>query len=258
MKKKASTRKKVEEKDECESMRFWSTPLLVAWVGIGILISVIIVGMILGSFELKPSGSEPVEGVAQELTLVERLGAHISIPEDEEPTIATVEDPEAMRQNNPGFYKKASEGDQLVVWSSLAVLYSPDKDLILAVLPLNVGQVVDGEVIEEPVVIMEEDPLKKEQELAKVEVLNGTRKAGLARTVSDLLEEEGFTTQRPRDARRKGYEETLVIKNADLDLPESIKALVDLLNAEIAELPEHETVATGDIIVILGSDYLEE
>jgi len=229
-----------------------STPLIVAWVGIGLLITIILVGVVIGPFRAKPVEKETA---VAELSLVERIGRHIAIPQEEEPTIARVEDLESMRQNNPTFYENASEGDALVVWSNLAVLYSEDKDLVLAVLPLELGssdKVIVEKKDEAQVAV---DLLKNEQELAKIEVLNGTYSAGLARVASNVLEEKGFTTLRPRDARRKGYEKSIIIKRIDQELPETLQMLQELFGADVVDLPEAETVVNGDIIVILGSNY---
>jgi len=236
-------------------VRFWSAPLVIAWVGIGLLISVILAGLVVGAV-----GVEPTDKKADlaNLTLVERVSRHISTPQGEEPTVATVEDPEAMRQNNPSFYEKASEGDVLLIWSQMAVLYSPDQDLVLSVLPLNLGS--SGSVLpdEQDEEVLAADLLKKEQELAKIEVLNGTFTPSLAREVSDELELAGFATLRPRDARQKGYANTLIIKRIDVELPETIRILQEMTGGVVEELPAVETVVNGDIIIIIGADYQNE
>ncbi len=255
MPKKASSKKTAKKKEES----FWSTPLVVAWVGIGLLISIILAGMIVGSLGINSAdeASPDLEG----LTLVQKVARHVSIPEGEEPTVATVEDADEMRQNNPAFYAEAQNGDQLLVWSNVVVLYSESRDLVLNVLPLDIGSVetiqpenveVSEEVDEEA---MAAELLQKEQELAKIEVRNGTRTPLLARNVSDALELEGFATLRPRDARQKGYEKTLIVKLTDEELPETLRFLKEYLNAEVVELPEVETSVEGDVLIIIGANY---
>ncbi|MCR4278337.1 MAG: LytR C-terminal domain-containing protein [bacterium] len=248
MAKKTTTNKK----EVASAVEKAPTSLVVAWVGIGLLITIILVGVVIGPLRLKQSATE---APSVEMSLLEKIGRHIAIPTDEDPTIARVEDVESMRQNNPTFYENASEGDALVVWSNLAVLYSEDKDLVLSVLPLELGSADKVIVEKKDEAEIAVDLLKNEQELVKIEVLNGTYVAGLARVANDSLEEQGFTTMRPRDARHKGYEKSIIIKRIDQDLPEIMSLLQEQFGAEVVDLPEAETIINGDIIVILGSNY---
>ncbi|PIQ76892.1 hypothetical protein COU78_03880 [Candidatus Peregrinibacteria bacterium CG10_big_fil_rev_8_21_14_0_10_49_24] len=63
----------------------------------------------------------------------------ISIPEDVEPTVATIIDVEALRDRNP-FYQKASNGNHLIVTAERAILYDSEKNIILDVVPVQVQQ----------------------------------------------------------------------------------------------------------------------
>lgn len=63
----------------------------------------------------------------------------ISIPEDVEPTVATIIDVEALRDRNP-FYLKASNGNHLIVTAERAILYDSEKNIILDVVPVQVQQ----------------------------------------------------------------------------------------------------------------------
>lgn len=73
------------------------------------------------------------EAARRVIDLVKR---HIAIPDGVEPTVATIVDVEALRQRNP-FYLKAENGDHLVVTTERAILYDPDEDVILDVIPVQ-------------------------------------------------------------------------------------------------------------------------
>ena len=55
---------------------------------------------------------------------------------DVEPTVATIVNVEELRKNN-AFYNKAENGDHLVVTTERAILYDPDEDIILDVIPVQ-------------------------------------------------------------------------------------------------------------------------
>ncbi len=84
----------------------------------------------------------------QEKEVDKLLGAvskHLVIPTDEEPTIATISDIDALTESQP-FFKGASNGDKVIVYvgASRAIIYSPERDVII-----NVGAVmVDNEEVD--------------------------------------------------------------------------------------------------------------
>lgn len=86
------------------------------------------------------------EQVAQEeaQTLAKKVGMLIVLPTDETPTVATVSDPEALK--NQAFFENAKVGDKVLIYTNAkkAVLYDPTLNKILNVAPLNIG---DGKAI---------------------------------------------------------------------------------------------------------------
>ncbi len=72
-------------------------------------------------------------------TLIDRVGRLIILPEGETPTIATVSDPEKLR--NQPFFAKAKVGDKVLIYTNAkkAILYDPLADRILEVAPVNIG-----------------------------------------------------------------------------------------------------------------------
>lgn len=221
-------------------------PLAIALSGAGVVMAILLSVYVFGTFV----GSSPaIARSAKPLTLVELVARHLVVNQDEAPTVATVQDPVSLRQNDAVFYKDAEAGDRLLVWSDKAVLYSESKDLILSVLPLRFG---DGSLTPS------ENAATTTTETVKIEVRNGTRKVGLARNVVDMLKKTGlFTgTYTAKDANRKDYLQTLVIKMSDKELP---KATTDLLSSfhatSVSALPAAERNVTADFVVIIGADY---
>jgi hypothetical protein len=59
------------------------------------------------------------------------------LPADETPTIATVSDPEKLKDQP--FFANAKKGDKVLIFSNSAkaILYSPTEDKIVEVAPIN-------------------------------------------------------------------------------------------------------------------------
>lgn len=81
------------------------------------------------------TGNNP-ESVAEAKAIIERVSRHITIPGDTEPTVATIVDVEALRAGN-AFYANAKNGDHLIVTPTRAILYDPDNDIVIDVVPVQ-------------------------------------------------------------------------------------------------------------------------
>jgi hypothetical protein len=71
--------------------------------------------------------------------LVAKVGKLIKLPEGETPTVATVSDAEALKDQP--FFASAVVGDKVLIYTTAkkAVLYSVSLNKILEVAPLNIG-----------------------------------------------------------------------------------------------------------------------
>lgn len=87
--------------------------------------------------EIKKSTQRSGQEVAAEV--LEKVRKHIEIPATPEPTVATVVDVEKLRENNE-FYKKANNGDHLIITENRAILYNPQKDIIIDVVPVQIDK----------------------------------------------------------------------------------------------------------------------
>jgi hypothetical protein len=81
------------------------------------------------------------QAVAQKETeaLVAKVGKLVVLPAGETPTIATVSDPEALKDQ--AFFASAVKGDKVLIYTTAkkAILYSVSMNKIIEVAPLNIG-----------------------------------------------------------------------------------------------------------------------
>ena len=80
--------------------------------------------------------------------LVKEVGKLIALPEDEDPTVATVTDVEAVKDQP--FFSKAQNGDKVLIYTNArkAILYRPSENRILEVGLVNIQQDQNGEQVE--------------------------------------------------------------------------------------------------------------
>ncbi len=81
------------------------------------------------------TGNNP-QNVAAAKAIVDQVRRHIIIATDVDPTVATIVDVETLKSRNE-FYKNAKNGDNLIVTPTRAILYDPDQDIILDVVPVQ-------------------------------------------------------------------------------------------------------------------------
>ncbi|MDO8560360.1 MAG: hypothetical protein Q7S23_05015 [bacterium] len=74
------------------------------------------------------------------VSLLQRVGKLIVLPEGEEPTVATVNDPERLKVQP--FFAKAKQGDKVLIYTNAkkAILYDPVANIIVEVAPVSFGQ----------------------------------------------------------------------------------------------------------------------
>lgn len=87
--------------------------------------------------DLKENPQDVAQKEAEALTA--KVGKLIVLPEGENPTIATVNDPEVLK--NQSFFAKAVKGDKVLIYTNArkAILYNPESNKIVEVAPVNIG-----------------------------------------------------------------------------------------------------------------------
>lgn len=189
--------------------------------------------------------------------LISRVSQLITVKPGEEPTVATVQDSEMLKTSNPVFYKDVENGDRLLVWSDKAVLYSVKQDRLLSVMPIVGEQPAAGTATGTPAVNDVNSSTSTDGVVEKVslEIRNGTKTAGLARSASESLKAKGYTVYGIGDAVGKEYSKTMIIKTSDNPSSATIASLQSLLQAEVVELPTGEVPGKSDILIIIGANY---
>ena len=76
---------------------------------------------------------------AETQALLERVGKIIELPADEQPTVATVADPDKLKDQP--FFARAQQGDKVLIYTNArkAILFNPNTNKIVEVAPLNIG-----------------------------------------------------------------------------------------------------------------------
>ena len=122
-----------------QSLKF--TPL----AKISFLVGVLVFAGTLGAAgyfykQLSHLKANPTQVVADETNAVlAKVGKLIVLPADEQPTLATVTDPEKLRDQP--FFASATKGDKVLIYANAkkAILYNPTENKIVEVAPINIG-----------------------------------------------------------------------------------------------------------------------
>jgi hypothetical protein len=102
-------------------------------------------------FELKNLKNNPnAYAESENKALVSALGQIILLPENEQPTIATVTDPKELADQ--AFFANAKVGYKVFVYTKAkkAILYDPVKHMIVEVGPVNITDGAEGGGVSQP------------------------------------------------------------------------------------------------------------
>jgi len=115
--------------------RFFTTKNII--IGLATLLFLSIGGM---TYFYNQAHADPAKEARADLDkTVMQVGKLMVLPTDETPTLATVSDPEKLRDQ--AFFANAMKGDKVLVYSNAkkAILYSPSLNKIIEVAPINLG-----------------------------------------------------------------------------------------------------------------------
>jgi len=87
--------------------------------------------------EVRKISQQQGQQVTEEV--LSKVRQHFDLPQEPQPTVATIIDIDALRDTNP-FYQKAKNGDHLIITENRAILFAPDRDIILDVVPVQIEQ----------------------------------------------------------------------------------------------------------------------
>ena len=201
--------------------------------------------------------------------LVARTVAAVStllvLPEDETPLVATIVDAAAL-QEEQSFYQGAENGDQLLIYgqSLRAILYSPERNIIVNVGPVQVPQEAPaatttperdaGAQAATTQQVSDSDAVQTLSDTVQIEVRNGSGADGAARAFAETLDTTRYSVLLVTDAAHTDYTQTLMVDRTEAgEHDAALAALASSLDAQVTTaLPEGEAPTTADVLVILG------
>ncbi len=85
------------------------------------------------------NGGNKLNAQAEVKDLVVKVGRLIILPQGEDPTVATVVDPERLKDQ--AFFANTRKGDKVLIYTTAkkAILYNPESNKIVEVAPVNIG-----------------------------------------------------------------------------------------------------------------------
>lgn len=86
--------------------------------------------------DLISSNLTPEEITENNQKLLGRLGKHIMLPSEQEPTIATIVNIDMLKSQS-AFFVNAKNGDRVIVYPDWAVIYNEERDLIINIVPVT-------------------------------------------------------------------------------------------------------------------------
>jgi hypothetical protein len=181
--------------------------------------------------------------------VVEEVGKLMILPENEDPTVATVTD--ASLIDDPFFFG-AENGDKLLIYARevrQAILYRPSEHKIVAVAPVTLAEPVDQPV--GPSVGEGEELQTVKLALYSGSVVGGlveTAKIALEKGLVDLVK---FEVVYEGSAKSFDYTSTLVVDRTG-NYGNEASQIANVLGGVVGELPEGETISEDvDILVII-------
>lgn len=183
--------------------------------------------------------------------LVEQVSRLIELPDNEEPTIATISDIEKLKDQP--FFAKAKTGDKVLIYTNAkkAILYDPVANRIIEVAPVNIGNATaTGSATPQTTA-----PIR-------VVLYNGTDITGLTRTVEQTLKDQlpNIDVILKDNAVKKDYAKTLIVDLSG-NKKEEAAAIAQAVRGELAALPPGEEKPASvsgkiaEILVIVGKDF---
>ena len=195
--------------------------------------------------------ANPTQFAAEEAKkLVSAVSKLMTLPGDETPTVATVNDKEKLK--NQPFFANTENGDKVLIYTNAkkAILYRPTINKIIDVAPVNIGPTNASESAQVA-------PTAKAPVMPPVKFVlrNGTSVVGLTKKVETELK----TAMKNADvvdkdnAKKKDYEKSIVIDIKGNKGPQAAQIAKELSIA-VGNMPTDESSPSADFLIILGAD----
>jgi len=178
------------------------------------------------------------------LSLLERLANHIVLPEGQQPSIVTIDDAAGLKNTYP-IYTDVKNGDKLITFKEVQLVYDPLADLVVSVRPITSTLSIAGGNSKNTEIVNLNEPIN-------LDIRNGSGKAGLAKLTGDALgSEKSYNVVKIGNAAKGNHATTIIVNLKDVD----VRNLEDRLNVTaITSLPPGEPSSNADVVIILGQD----
>ena len=216
---------------------------------LSVLIVLVLVGVGASGYLFYNSTTQSVKGVSTGQTmdkselkkLVDEIGKIMNLPQGEDPNVATVSDIDKLKDQP--FFVDGKNGDQVLIYANAkkVILYDPSSKKIVNVAPLTVGNTQTPTQVQ-----------------AKIAILNGTSKVGLAAKVeAEVIKDfPQANIVSKANATKNNYDKTIIVV-LNQGAKDASTNLAKALNVLVGELPPVENKPTGvDIVIIIGKDKI--
>ncbi len=179
-----------------------------------------------------------------------RVGKLLTLPSDEDPTLATVSDKTKLKDQP--FFAQAENGDRVLIYTKndKAILYRSSINKVINVASLNLKNEASPTASIQP-------PATSSAQIKtfKVVIYNGTKTSGLAgKTETSLKSQLPGLQVIKKDNAKNDYDKTLLIPFGP-NGQEAASEISKILPSSLNTLPEGEATPSGaDLLVILGKD----
>jgi len=171
-----------------------------------------------------------------------KLSGLILLPENEEPTLATVDNPDIL--TDPQLKAAAKTGDKVLLYYTIkkVIVYRPSVNKIVDIFPLIL------------------DPSVTESLNARIEIRSGNGKPETSEQIKNLLAKnyKSLLLGEIGNASRQDYPSTIIVDLTDGQKYNLVNNLIKQTGASRGVLPNAEPKPENvDILIITGEDYKE-
>jgi hypothetical protein len=163
--------------------------------------------------------------------IINKVGVLYTLPTDERPSLATVQDKEKLKDQP--FFTNAENGDKLLIYSAAkqAIIYRPSNNKIINVGPIAITQSADKATVKITGAVNDRDAAEK--------------------TLASLASEVGINS---KGDSKEVYKSTYVVDLTGKNPALATKIAGLFKNGSVTTLPQGEAKPDGvDILVIAGS-----
>jgi len=176
----------------------------------------------------------------QTQAVIDSVAKHLLLTEDEEPMVATIVDVDALKEQNPEFYKYAKNDDSILIYSTRAIIYRSSTDMII-----NVA----------PVMSIPQEETSQEEVLLDVDILNGSNTVDAPDTIEASVKKVNskYTVSKLGVAERD-YDSTTVYDLTGGEKADTVKALAEGLGYKYSTATPDDVETDAEVLIVAGSD----